>query len=80
MQQLGVEYLDLYYLHSPFHDEKKLDGTLTAIFEMILEGKIKCFGLSNFDARSLAAFYASNGPFMKAAQLMLTLPDISKDR
>ena len=80
MEHLSVEYLDLYYLHSPFQDKQRLEGSLTAIFELILEGKIRCFGLSNFDAGSLAAFYTPGGPFVRAVNLMATVQDVDKTR
>ena len=80
LQDLGVDYFDLYYLHSPFRSEEKLEGTLVALFEFILEGKINCLGLSNFDAGALEAFYAPDGSFVKAANVVATLPGIRQDR
>jgi diketogulonate reductase-like aldo/keto reductase len=66
MKDLRVTYLDMYYLHSPFRDQKLLVGSLTAIFEHILEGKIRALGLSNFDAVALDDLYS--GAFGTAVQ------------
>merc|ERR1740120_329940 len=49
LQKLGVESIDLFYLHSP-DIETDLDDTLAGIDELHKQGKIKEFGLSNYPA------------------------------
>lgn len=61
IQELQCSYIDLYYLHSPFRDENKLEGTLIAIAELMQQGKIKSIGVSNFGEPQLLHFY----PFLK---------------
>lgn len=45
--RLGVETIDLYYLHAPDHDTP-IAATLTAIFELIQKERIGAFGVSNY--------------------------------
>lgn len=46
LDRLGLEYLDLVYLHQPVGDVK---GAWKALEQCVKEGKIRSLGLSNFD-------------------------------
>lgn len=45
LNKLGLEYLDLYLIHQPFHDYY---GAWRAMEELYKEGRIRAIGLSNF--------------------------------
>ena len=47
LDRLGLEYLDLVYLHQPVGD---VHGAWRALEQCVKEGKIRTLGLSNFDA------------------------------
>ncbi|HUF20121.1 MAG TPA: aldo/keto reductase [Burkholderiales bacterium] len=47
LRRLGTDYIDIYYLHRDFEDVP-LEETLTALGDLIREGKTRYFGLSNF--------------------------------
>ena len=52
---LGVEQIDVYYLHSP--DVVPIEETLAGINEVYKEGWFKRFGLSNFFAEDVQKIY-----------------------
>ncbi len=45
LNKLGMEYLDLYLIHQPFHDYY---GAWRAMEELYKEGRIRAIGVSNF--------------------------------
>jgi len=49
LQKLGVDFVDLFYLHMP-DIKTDIDDTLSGIDQLHKEGKIKEFGLSNYPA------------------------------
>lgn len=51
LRRLGTDYLDLYLLHWP--GEHPLGETLEAFEALRREGKIRAYGVSNFDAEEL---------------------------
>lgn len=53
LRALGVESIDLYYLHWPREQEVSISETMKAFEDLRLEGKIKNVGVSNFDKRQL---------------------------
>lgn len=59
LQRLGTEVLDGYLLHWP--GRYPLEDTLAAFVELEQEGKIKSFGVSNFDEEELAEAVAIVG-------------------
>jgi diketogulonate reductase-like aldo/keto reductase len=59
LKRLGTDYLDLYLLHWP--GGIPLDETLEAFERLQADGKIRRFGVSNFDADEIDTFYNLDG-------------------
>jgi aryl-alcohol dehydrogenase-like predicted oxidoreductase len=59
LQRLGVDYIDLYQTHS--YDEKTpIDETLSAMDDLVHQGKVRYIGCSNYPAwRLMEALWAS---------------------
>ena len=49
LKRLGTDYLDLYYWHAP-DPSTPIDQTLRAMDDLVRQGKIRYFALSNFPA------------------------------
>lgn len=47
LRRLGTDYIDIYYLHREEHDTP-LSETVRAIGDLVRQGKIRYFGLSNY--------------------------------
>lgn len=47
LARLGVDTVDLYYLHAPDH-ATPIEDTLSAVAELLEKGKIRAFGVSNY--------------------------------
>lgn len=50
LQELGMDYLDLYLLHMPFGDYY---GAWRAMERLYREGRVRAIGVSNFSAARL---------------------------
>jgi aryl-alcohol dehydrogenase-like predicted oxidoreductase len=61
LERLGVEYVDLYLAHD-FDPDVPLSETLTAFDELAAAGRIRAYGVSNFDAAQLEAALATGAP------------------
>ena len=57
LRRLGTDYLDIYYLHKEDQDTP-LETTVSAMGDLIRQGKIRYFGLSNYRAWRVAAIAA----------------------
>lgn len=57
LNNLGLDYLDLYLIHQPFGD---VYGSWRAMEELYEEGKIKAIGVSNFEADRLVDLILNN--------------------
>jgi aryl-alcohol dehydrogenase-like predicted oxidoreductase len=55
LQALGVEHVDVYQLHWP-DPAVPVAETAGALQELVVEGKLRHVGVSNFDASQMAAF------------------------
>ncbi len=55
LRRLGVERIDLYQMHWPPQDGTPLEEYWGALLALKAEGKVRAVGLSNHDARQLAA-------------------------
>jgi diketogulonate reductase-like aldo/keto reductase len=53
LRRLGTDHLDLYLLHWP--GDEPLEDTIAAFEELAAAGKIRAWGVSNFDEHELAA-------------------------
>lgn len=53
MRILGVEYIDLYMIHSPIGDHERLKLAWETLEAMYDEGKIKALGVSNYNIDEL---------------------------
>lgn len=58
LRRLGVERIDLLQVHWPCERGTPLDDTLDALMKLRDDGKIRAFGLCNYDAPSLEAAVA----------------------
>jgi aryl-alcohol dehydrogenase-like predicted oxidoreductase len=55
--RLGVEHIDLYYLHRP-PDDAEIEETVGAMADLVKEGKVRCLGLSEVDDALLRRAHA----------------------
>lgn len=53
MERLGLDYLDLYVIHQPYHDYY---GAWRGLEELYAEGRIRAIGVDNFTQERLADF------------------------
>ena len=53
MEKLGLDYLDLYVIHQPYHD---VLGAWRAMEELYAQGRIRAIGVDNFTQDRLADF------------------------
>ncbi len=53
LERLGLDYLDLYVIHQPYHD---LYGAWRALEEIYAEGKVRAIGVDNFTEDRLSDF------------------------
>jgi diketogulonate reductase-like aldo/keto reductase len=72
LKRLGTDYLDLYLLH--WRGDIPLEETLEALVCLQAAGKIRHFGVSNFDLEDLQAWYAlTDGPRTSTNQVLYNL-------
>jgi diketogulonate reductase-like aldo/keto reductase len=60
LKRLNTDHLDCYLLHWP--GQHSLEGTLSAFEELKAAGKIRSYGVSNFDEKELERALAIVGP------------------
>jgi len=60
LERLGTEYIDCYLLHWP--GNHPLEGTIEGFEELLRSGKIRSYGVSNFDASELKDAIGIAGP------------------
>ncbi len=60
LRRLGVDYVDLYLLHWR-EDYVNLEETVECMEELILRGKIRRWGVSNFDESDMAELWKTPG-------------------
>src|SRR6202012_1004951 len=53
LKRLGTDYIDIYYLHKEDHSTP-LDETVRAMGDLIRQGKVRYFGVSNYRAWRIA--------------------------
>jgi diketogulonate reductase-like aldo/keto reductase len=69
LKRLGTDRLDGYLLHWP--SSHPLEGTLRAFEKLRKDGKILCYGVSNFDVKGLEEAVRLAGPGMIACNQVL---------
>jgi aryl-alcohol dehydrogenase-like predicted oxidoreductase len=57
LRRLGTDYIDIYYLHREDHNTP-LETTISAMGDLIRQGKIRFFGVSNFRSWRVAEICA----------------------
>lgn len=57
LRRLGTDYIDIYYLHKEDH-ATPLDETVRAMGDLVREGKVRYFGVSNYRAWRVAEICA----------------------
>ena len=60
LKRLGTDHLDLYLLHWP--SSYPLDDTIRAFEKLVADGKVRFYGVSNFDAGELRSAVDIAGP------------------
>lgn len=60
LKRLGTDHLDVYLLHWP--GDHPLEDTIAAFEQLVKEGKIRAWGVSNFDVDELEAAERIAGP------------------
>lgn len=72
LKRLGTDCLDLYLLH--WRGEHPLTGTVDAFETLKRQGKIKAWGVSNFDVDDMEELFAvENGTNCQANQILYNL-------
>jgi diketogulonate reductase-like aldo/keto reductase len=68
LSRLGIDYLDLWLIHSPFFDRSKisLEQAWKQMEKLVENGKVKAIGVSNFQKQHLEELFALN-PKIKPA-------------
>jgi diketogulonate reductase-like aldo/keto reductase len=70
LRRLGTDRIDLYLLH--WHGFTRLEETVEAFHELVEDGKILRWGVSNFDVPDLVELFAvpPEGPHVQADQVL----------
>jgi aryl-alcohol dehydrogenase-like predicted oxidoreductase len=61
LDRLGVDYVDLYLAHE-FDPDVPVGETMAAFDELVAIGRVRAYGVSNFDAPQLEAALAAGSP------------------
>jgi diketogulonate reductase-like aldo/keto reductase len=56
LKKSGLDYIDLYLLHSPYGGKEKRLDCWKAVEDAILEGEVKAGGVSNFGVKHVCCF------------------------
>ena len=67
LQRLGTDYIDLYQIHRP-DDTVPIEETLGALRELVIQGKVRELGCSNFSVAQLRAAAETPGPRFVSVQ------------
>ncbi|MCH9685456.1 MAG: aldo/keto reductase [Deltaproteobacteria bacterium] len=70
LDHLGLDHVDLYLIHAPFHPEQRLEQW-RALVELRRQGKARAIGVSNFSATHIDELEAAGFPLPDANQIEL---------
>jgi diketogulonate reductase-like aldo/keto reductase len=73
LRHLGTDYLDVYLLH--WRGSVPLEETFRAFTRLVEEGKIRAYGVSNFDVADLEEARAAGGEKMVCNQVLYHLKE-----
>ena len=76
LARLGVEYLDLWQIHT-FDDETPLEETLSALDQAVSSGRVRYVGISNFSGWQTARSATLQNPFFGHAKIVSTQNEYS---
>lgn len=68
LARLGLDHVDLYLLHAPFHPEHRLEQW-RGLVELQQQGKVRAIGVSNFSREHIEALVAAGLPMPVANQI-----------
>jgi diketogulonate reductase-like aldo/keto reductase len=74
LRRLGMDYLDLYLIHWPKLG-MKLAETFRALNKLVIDGKVKHLGVSNFNLKLLKQSQALSETALLTNQVSYSLPD-----
>ena len=70
LQRMGLDYLDSYLVHWPNPDQEKFVAACEGLQELVDDGKLRSWGVSNFKPAHLDAVYAAGlTPVMNQVQI-----------
>jgi len=78
LTRLGVEVIDLYYLHRP-PQTAEIEETVGAMAELVAEGKVRCLGLSEVNDELLRRAYAVHPITAVQSEYSLWTRDLETD-
>ena len=73
LRRLGTDRIDLYLLH--WHGGEHLEEVVTAFEELVEDGKIRYWGVSNFDVAQLEELYENEDAAPQTNQVLYNLID-----
>lgn len=76
LRRLGMEYIDLYLIHWPVRG-MNLPETFRALNKLVIDGKVRYLGVSNFHLRLLEDAVALSETTLLTNQVSYSLPDRS---
>ena len=78
LTRLGVDHIDLYYLHRP-PQTAEIEETVGAMAELVAEGKVRCLGLSEVNDELLRRAYAVHPITAVQSEYSLWTRDLETD-
>lgn len=80
MKSLQVDYIDLYYLHSPIRSEEIFNIVWTVLDGFYRQGTIRAIGISNFDAREIVSIHQMISKILISGQTNVVTPHVLQNK